>query len=281
MNISSALISASAQLGQGGIDQPRREAASLLAFGLGREAAFLIAHPEYELTVEEAVRFEDSVRRRAGREPFQLIVGRQEFYGLNFEVESGVLIPRPETELLVERAVEILKYSEQPSFFEVGVGTGCISVSILHLLETAKAVAGDISERALDLTRRNAERHGVSERLCLLKSDLFAEARGKFDIIVSNPPYIPLSDAKGLQPEVVAFDPPEALFAGLDGLDIIRRIVAEAPQFLIPRGYLLLEIGQGHAESVKGLLGSDQWASVEIFADLQRIPRILVARAAH
>ncbi|CAN5324012.1 peptide chain release factor N(5)-glutamine methyltransferase [soil metagenome] len=279
MNISLALISASEQLGRAGIDQQRREAASLLAFGISREAAFLIAHPEYELTVEEAARFEDAVRRRAGREPFQLIVGRQEFYGLNFEVESGVLIPRHETELLVERAVEILKNTERPSFFEAGVGTGCISVSILHLIETAKAMAVDISEQALDLARRNAERHGVSGRLCLLKSDLFAIARGKFDIIVSNPPYIPLSDAKGLQPEVVEFDPPEALFAGVDGLDIIRRIVAEAPQFLIPQGYLLLEIGQGQAASVNALLGSDHWASVEILADLQGIPRTLVARA--
>ncbi len=280
MNIHSALISASEQLGHAGIDQPRREAASLLAFCLKRDAAFLISHPEYELSIEEEARFEDTVRRRAGREPFQLIVGRQEFYGLDFEVESGVLIPRHETEMLVERAVEILKDAEQPSFFEVGVGTGCISVSILHLIETAKAVAVDISEQALDLARRNAERHGVSERLSLLKSDLFAEARGKFDIIVSNPPYIPLGDAPQLQPEVVKFDPPEALFAGLDGLDIISRIIAEAPRFLKLEGYLLLEIGQGQAAGVKGMLGPDQWASVEILADLQGIPRTSVARTA-
>ncbi len=280
MNISSALISASDQLRRGGIDQPRREAASLLAFCLKRDAAFLIAHPEYELTVEEAARFEDAVRRRASREPFQLIVGRQEFYGLDFEVESGVLIPRHETELLVERALEILKDTEKPSFFEAGVGTGCISISILHSIETAKAMAVDISQQALDLARRNAERHGVSERLCLLKSDLFAEAHGKFDIIVSNPPYIPLGDAAQLQAEVINFDPPEALFAGVDGLGVIRRIVAEAPQFLMPQGYLLIEIGQGQAASVKGTLGQDEWASVEIFADLQGIPRTLVARAA-
>jgi release factor glutamine methyltransferase len=280
MNIHSAVISASEQLNYAGIHQPRREAASLLAFCLRRDAAILIAHPEYELTVEEAARFEDLVRRRAGREPFQLIVGRQEFYGLDFEVESGVLIPRHETELLVERAVEILKDAEQPSFFEVGVGTGCISVSILHSVKTAEAMAVDISDLALDLARRNAERHGVSERLCMLKSDLFAEARGKFDIIVSNPPYIPLGDAAQLQAEVINFDPPEALFAGVDGLDIIRRIVAAAPQFLMPHGYLLIEIGQGQAASVKELLRSDQWASVEILGDLQGIPRTLVARAA-
>ncbi len=280
MNISSALISASDQLGRAGINQPRREAASLLAFCLGRDAAFLIAHPEYDLTAEEAARYENAVRRRAGREPFQLIVGLQEFYGLDFEVEAGVLIPRHETEMLVERAVEILKDAEQPSFFEAGVGTGCISVSILHSVETAKAVAVDISEQALDLARRNAERHGVSEWLSLVKSDLFAKARGKFDIIVSNPPYIPLGDADRLQAEVINFDPPDALFAGVDGMDIIRRIVAEAPRFLMPQGYLLIEIGQGQAASVKGMLGTDQWASVEILVDLQGIPRTLVARAA-
>ncbi len=277
-NISLAIASAAERLQVAGVAQPRREAASLLVFSIKKEASFLIAHPEYELTAEEALKYESAVERRARREPFQLIVGQQEFYGLDFEVQAGVLIPRPETELLVERAIEILRGLDEPIFLEVGMGTGCISISILNAVAAARATAVDISDRALDLAARNAKRHSVSDRLTLRRSDLFDTVEGKFGMIVSNPPYIPDTDSGHLQPEVIDYDPPEALFGGKDGLDIIRRIVWEAPHFLTPNGYLLMELGQGQASNVKEMLRPDQWTGVEFLADLQGIPRTVVAR---
>ncbi len=280
-NIASTIASAAKRLEAGGVAQPRRESASLIAFSIGRDAAFIIAHPEYELTLVEAAKFEDAVVRRAGREPFQLIVGKQEFYGLDFEVEAGVLIPRPETELLVEKAIQILGEMEQPTFLEVGVGTGCIAISILDHVIAAKGTGVDISDRALALARRNAERHGVSDRMTLQRSDLFEGVEnGKFGMIVSNPPYIPDGDSRQLQPEVIDYDPPEALFAGEDGLDLIRRIVAESPRYLDAAGYLLIEIGHGQAGSVKEMFAGGLWTSVDILDDLQGIPRTVVARRA-
>lgn len=280
IDISAGIATAAERLGQAEIDQPRREAASLLAFILAREASYLIAHPEYRLTASEAATFEAAVRRREAREPFQLIVGRQEFYGLDFEVEAGVLIPRPETELIVEQAIEILSPIDSPSFLEIGVGTGCISVAILHSVGSARAVAVDISDQALALTGRNALRHNVADRLKLINADLFAGLDGPFDLIVSNPPYIPDGDAAGLQPEVRDYEPPEALFAGEDGLQLIRKIVAGGPRFLAGKGFLLMEIGHGQSVSVKNLFRSDDWINVEILPDLQGIPRTVVAQAA-
>lgn len=278
LNISSAISSATERLYKAGIPDPRREAASLLRYSIDRDAAFLIAHPEYQLTTEESDKFENTVRRREMREPFQLIVGWQEFYGLDFEVAAGVLIPRPETEILVEKAIALLAGIDQSRIFEAGVGTGCIAVSILHSVPNAAATGVDISSKALELAEQNAERHGVSDRLSLRKADLFDGVTGKFDLIVSNPPYVPTGDANSLQPEVIDFDPPEALFAGNDGLDIIRRISAEARQNIKPNGYLLMEFGYGQAERVKELFAGSDWGHFEILEDLQGIPRTLAVQ---
>ena len=281
VTISSAIRSAAERLDIAGVPEPRREAASLLRHSLGKDAAFIIAHPEYELSAVESEGFEEAVQRREQREPFQLIVGRQEFYGLDFAVEAGVLIPRPETEILVERAVEILKGLEKPNFFEAGIGTGCISISILKSCGRARATAVDISGQALDLAARNSELHGVSERLELIHSDLFEAVIGRtFDMIVTNPPYVKIGDKESLQKEVADFDPPAALFAGEDGLDIIRRIAAEAPRYLAGGGYLLMEIGHGQSESVKELFETDEWQDIEFLNDLQRIPRMAVVQKA-
>ena len=144
----------------------------------------------------------------------------------------------------------------------------------------ARAAAVDVSDRALSLSARNARRHDVLDRLDLIESDLFANVDGSFDLILSNPPYIPEGDALGLQPEVRNFDPPEALFAGKDGLDIIRKIVASSPRSLKPEGFLILEIGQGQAADVKDLFGPPVWSSFELVADLQSIPRTVIARLA-
>lgn len=279
MDVTEAINFGAAKLKAAGVAQPRREASSLLASSLARDTVFLIAHPEYALTASEKAAFENVVDRRSLREPFQLIVGRQEFYGLDFEVEAGVLIPRPETETIVERAVEILSPMANPMFLELGVGTGCISISILRSIGSARGTAVDISERALALAARNARRHAVLPRLHLIESDLFTGVKGSFDLIVSNPPYIPEGDAVGLQPEVRDYDPAEALFAGPDGLDIIRKIVAVSSQFLRVDGYLIMEIGQGQASHVKELFDANQWSELEFINDLQGIPRTVAARA--
>lgn len=278
MKIFEAIGSAAIRYRDAGIANERREASSLLAFVLGREDVFIIAHPEYELTENEAAAFEYVVRRRALHEPFHYIVGRKEFYGLEFEVVPGVLIPRPETEILVEAAISILSGSESPVFYEIGVGSGCISVSILHNVNTARAVGVDVSDMALSVTARNADRHGVAGRLTLRKADVFDALDGAFDLIVSNPPYLEDGDLESLQAEVGGFEPHTALFGGRDGLDIVRRIVAGAPEFLKPHGFLLIEIGFGQAGSVKELFDAAVWESVEFLPDLQGIPRIVMAR---
>jgi release factor glutamine methyltransferase len=279
-NISLAITSAAQRLEKAGIPEARREAASLLRYVIGRPASFLIAHPDYRLTPDESAKFENAVRRRENREPFQLIVGTQEFYGLDFEVAAGVLIPRPETEILVEKAVNILYGLSEPRILEIGVGTGCIIVSVLHSVPAARAIGVDISDKALELAARNAARHGVSERLFLRKTDLFEGISGAFAMIVSNPPYVPAADATSLQPEVIDFDPPKALFGGEDGLEMIRRVLTESPKHIDPGGYLLMEFGFGQETSVKDLLADGNWGEIEILDDLQGIPRTLVARRA-
>ncbi|MGC2238604.1 MAG: peptide chain release factor N(5)-glutamine methyltransferase [Pyrinomonadaceae bacterium] len=274
MTISEILKYATEILQSSGIAAPRREANSLLAFTLEKDRTFLIAHPEYELSDEEETRFQEFLRRRASREPFQHITGRQEFYGLDFEVSKDVLIPRPETELIVENAIRVLREKENPRFCEVGVGSGCISVSILHEVENARATGLDVSAKALQIAGRNAANHKVSARLELKISDVFAVLTGeKFDLIVSNPPYISIEDFPELQTEVKNFEPRSALTDEQNGLSIVEKIIAGTPDFLKPNGFLLLEIGFGQAEKVREMFSPEIWKSVEILPDLQGIPR--------
>lgn len=278
MNIADALKKAADILENAGVADPRREAASLLALALDKPNTFLIAHPEHELTDAEKIRFESFTARREKREPFQYIAGRQEFYGLDFEVTPAVLIPRPETEILVEQAIrELSKLSKlsKLSFLEIGVGSGCISVSILASVPTATAVATDISPEALAVARRNAERNGVADRLVLKQGDLFAGVSEKFHMIVSNPPYIPDADLARLQPEVRDYEPHNALFSGTDGLRIISRIINEAPEHLISGGLLLMEIGFGQAKKLGAYFDPSIWHEPEFLWDLQDIKRIV------
>lgn len=264
---------------ESGVGEPRREAHSLLAFALQKDKTFLIAHPEYELSGAEETRFREFFERRARREPFQHITGRQEFYGLDFIVTKDVLIPRPETELIVENAIEILKDEENPIFCEVGVGSGCISISILHKVKTATATGLDISEKAIEITGLNAKNNGVTNRLELKISDVFAALETeKFDLIVSNPPYIPGADVQTLQAEVRDFEPLQALTDNRDGLSIIEKIVAQSPQYLKPEGFLLMEIGFDQADKARKMFAPETWQSVEILPDLQAIPRTVKSR---
>jgi len=279
MNIEAALRTAAEKLDQAGIAEPRREAASLLAFILQTDRAFLIAHPEHELTADRSILYKSVVKRRSNREPFQQIVGRQEFHGLDFLVTPDVLVPRPETELLVEIALQKLAQVDDVRFLEIGVGSGCISVSILHHLPDATSLAVDLSRPALEIALRNAETLGVASRLQLLESNVYeCVPEEQFSAIFSNPPYIPAADIGNLQPEVRDFDPHIALTDGGDGLAIIRTIIDGAAARLRANGLLLIEIGHGQAADVRGLLSRRPWSDVHFAPDLQGIPRVAVAR---
>lgn len=279
MTVSEILKSATEILRKSGIEQPRREANSLLAFALRKDRIFLIAHSEYKISSQENGHFQSFLERRAKREPFQYIVGKQEFFGLDFAVSPDVLIPRSETEIIVENALEILREIESPRFCEVGVGSGCISVSILHELENASAVGLDISENALKMAQKNAETHQVFDRLTLQISDVFDVLNNdKFDLIVSNPPYISSEEMANLQMEVGAFEPWTALTDRKDGFSIIEKIIHDAPNFLKPSGFLLMEIGFGQSEKVSQMFERKIWQMSEILNDLQGIPRTVRAQ---
>jgi len=278
MNIAEALLTARCRL-TGTIAEPVREARQLLAAAIDRKREFIIAHPEYDLTDEELSKFEYFLARRLKREPLQYILGRQEFYGLEFLVGPGVLIPRPETETLVRLAAVSFGEREEPRFLEIGVGSGCISITLLKILPTARIIGVDISRRALFYARRNAERHRVRPRLHLIQSDLFgAFADMRFDAILTNPPYVASDELISLEPEVKDYEPKEALTVGADGLSLIRHIVAAAPHYLISGGGLFMEIGFGQLERVKKLFAADhRWASIVFEKDLSGVERTAVA----
>lgn len=278
MNISAALAAAVEGLERAGVAEYRREASSLLTFVLARPASFLIAHPEYELTETESVAFAVAVERRSTREPFQYITGRQEFYGLDFVVEPEVLIPRPETELLVEAAIQALSALDHPSFCEIGIGSGCISISILHSVRAANAFGVDVSPGALAVAKRNAVRHSVDDRVVLIESDLFGAVTERFDLIISNPPYIPSEDIATLQIEVRDYEPLTALSGGPGGLDIVERIIHEAPSHLDKNGALIMEIGIGQSERVAEMFDQGIWHEPQFLRDLQQIPRTVIAK---
>ena len=278
-SIAETLAGAESILSASGIAEPRREAISLLTLATKKDRTFFYTHPDHAVTRDEAALLDAFLQRRASREPLQYISGVQEFYGLEFDVTPDVLIPRPETEMVVERAIEILLQQNGGRFCEVGVGSGCISISILHHRPNSTAVGLDVSSAALQVARRNAQKHDVAGRLDLTDSDVFsALVDEKFDMIVSNPPYVPMRDIDGLQAEVRDFEPHSALTDGCDGLSIIRTIAGEAPKFLLPGGSLLMEIGFNQFSEVVKMFDSARWQETELFPDLQGIPRLVHSR---
>ncbi|MCC7309370.1 MAG: peptide chain release factor N(5)-glutamine methyltransferase [Acidobacteria bacterium] len=278
-NIASLIEFGSEALRKADIPLPEREASSILQHAIGRSRTFVLAHPEYEPVPGIVEFYLEAIQRRAGREPFHYITGIKEFYGLDFEVSTAVLIPRPETEMLVERAISVLSGQQTSSFCEVGVGSGCISVTLLANLPAVSGVGLEISVDAIEVARANSIRHSVSSRLDLRVSNVFGalNAGERFDLIVSNPPYVCAPALEGLQPEVRDFEPHPALTDGADGMSIIRRIIQEAPEFLRPGGKLMFEFGFDQADEVRALLDPDIWASVRLENDLQGIPRIVSA----
>jgi release factor glutamine methyltransferase len=284
--VHSSLRSAVRRLEAAGIDTPRLDAELLLAHVLGTNRTSLFAHPERSLADDEAARFEAVLRRREAREPLPYITGVREFLGLPFRVTPAVLIPRPETETLVESVVEHLgaAFGREHSFrlLDVGAGSGCIAVGLARLLPRATVVAVEPSPDALEVARQNAEALGVAERLEWFEgpfSESVADMSGAFDAIASNPPYIPAAEIEGLQPEVRDWEPQQALTAGPDGTALIRALVEHAPRLLRREGGLLaLEVALGQAERVTELLRADgRYHGIETVTDLAGVPRVCLA----
>ncbi len=279
MTVAEAILQSAQLLRQAGVTEPRREAGSLLAHVMSKDRTFIISHAEDLLSDQELSTFNAYVLRRAKGEPLQYITGYQDFFGLEFKVTPEVLIPRPETELLVETALELIGNADAARFVcDVGTGSGCIAITILHERPFVQAVALDISEVAIRIAELNALRHSVNNRISFAVSDCFQSLveAPRFDLIVSNPPYVPAEALAGLQREVKDHEPRLALTPGMDGLSVIRRLILQAPVFLKPKGYLLVEIGFDQGEAVRHLVDPKVWDLPSIQADLQGIPRILV-----
>ena len=262
-----------------GVPEARREAGSLLSFVIGKDRTFLISHSDGSLELAELDRFREVVARRAEGEPLQYITGVQDFYGREFRVTPDVLIPRPETELLVEAALEVMAGVVAPSICDVGTGSGCIAVTLLCERTDARAIAVDVSEAALKIAAQNAQMLGAGERIEFKISDCFdGLEKTKFDLVVSNPPYVAAAVIAGLQREVRDHEPLVALSPGADGLSVIRRLLQQGPAFLKTDGHLIMEIGFDQGEAVQTLIDPELWSLVEIRPDLQSIPRIVVVQ---
>ncbi len=279
LSISKAILEGAQKLSAAGVAEARRESGSLLAHAIGRDRTFIVTHADQPLEAVAVAAFQKLIERRAAGEPLQYLTGQEEFFKLDFEVTPGVLIPRPETELVVEIALELLKGNLDPFVADIGTGSGCIAISLLHELRDAQAIATDISAAALSVARRNAERHGVTDRLTVIESDCFAKVNAgrPFSLIASNPPYIRDDEIGTLQREV-GFEPRTALAGGPDGLDIVRRLLDEAAPFLAEDGHFVLEIGFGQSALVEQLINREIWELIEMRPDLQGIARTVVLR---
>ena len=226
------------------------------------------------------------VARRADREPLQYILRTQEFCGLEFEVNPTVLIPRPETELLVRETVRHLARVPHPTLVDVGTGSGCLAVTLAQSIPEAKILAIDVSARALETAKRNAQRYELEAVITWLEGDLLAPLRGlgferAVTAIVSNPPYIRESDWPGLQPEVSRYEPRTALVAGLRGTELHERLLNEAIPYLVPGGLLMMELGLGQSAEVEALLRANPaYSSIEIISDDAGIDRVIIAERA-
>ena len=265
-------------------ERARRDTETLLLHALKTNVpdanlAWLIAHEDEPLAADAAGPFCDLIERRLAGEPIQYITGEAEFYGLPFHVNRDVLIPRPETEHLVEKVMALAAEFVRPKIVDVGTGSGAIAVALAHALPFAVITATDISADALAVAKANAARNGVADRVRFFKGDLLEAVAGEhFDIVISNPPYVPESDRTTLDVEVRDYEPAQALFAGEDGLQIYRRLIPAAFGALVPGGFLALEIGYGQRAGIEALLVREGFAGIEFIPDLQGIARVAVAR---
>jgi release factor glutamine methyltransferase len=300
LDVRGALKEAIARLRAADVPSAILSAELLLMHTLGCDRTWLYTHPEAPLDLYALAKYFALITRRAAGEPTQYLTGKQEFWGLEFEVTPAVLIPRPETEHVIEvtlerlgpRGIKIDLKTGAPSaplrVADVGTGSGCIAVALAHELPHAEIVATDVSAPALEVARRNATRHGVIDRIRFLETDLLAAVleepetsgheRRSFDLIVSNPPYVGARDAASLQREVRDHEPASALFGGPTGVEIYTRLIEQAAALLRSRGILVLELGYGAADSVRRMFHVQQaWANVSLTNDLAGIPRVIAA----
>jgi release factor glutamine methyltransferase len=275
------LAHCTARLSHSGIENARREALWLMEAALGSTALALYCESEEVVTAEHREQVLALCERRAIREPLQYILGSQEFYGLEFHVSPDVLIPRPESERLVEQALQCCEGVVAPVIADIGTGSGCLAVTLASSLPGAHLYATDLSEPALEVARDNAKRHRVADRITFLQGDLLEPHRhlglqGQLTAIVANPPYIRDNDFDGLQPEVARFEPRMALAGGLDGLAVHRRLIAAAASFLTPGGWLLMEVGLDQARTVVEMLAaSGLYGRVHVTRDAAGIERVV------
>jgi release factor glutamine methyltransferase len=277
------VVDAGGRLGRAGIRQSEAllDAETLARRVLGWDRARFLTNRGDQAPAGFPELYDRLIRRRERREPTSYIMGSKEFWGLDFEVSSDVLIPRPETEFLVEEALAcsrgVASVTGSPFVVDVGTGSGCVAVSLAHEIVTARILATDISAAALVVARRNAVRHGVANRISFVRTDFLAGIGRAVDLIVSNPPYVPRSHAAGLSPEVRDFEPHVALFGGSDGLEKQQRLLEQAVTCLAPSGYLLVEFGDGQEDALRALIAG--WPSLRILrvrSDLLGIPRTMV-----
>ena len=300
MQLKQALSSAVERLEDADVGSPRMNAEVLLMFVLGVGRAYLYAHPERELTAEEERRYDEVLAQRATGMPSQYITGHQEFWGLDFVVSPAVLIPRPETEHLVETVLELARGILQPKIVDVGTGSGCIALALAHELRNAEVYAVDISADALEIACANATRLQLENRVRFARCDVLtpmqntsaipSEAKRSratltveivscdFDFVVSNPPYVGFGEADKVQKSVRDFEPRSAVFAGEHGLDVIEPLVEQAHRALKLGGWLAVEIGYSMRDAVVNLLHPTMWEDIRAVPDLQGIPRVVAAR---
>lgn len=282
MQLKESLHAAIARLAAAQAPSPRLNAELLLMFTLSCDRAYLFAHPERELTADEQTRYESALTERARGVPAQYVTGHQEFWGMDLIVSPAVLIPRPETEHVIEAVIEGMKpeaRSRTPEALriaDVGTGSGAIALALAKEFPHAEIHATDISAPALEIARANAARHQLADRIQFHQTDLLAGLDPPFDFIVSNPPYVGESEEDHVQLEVRKFEPRNAVFAGATGVEVIERLIPQAQAALKPGGWLVIEISGTIADRVRSLLKG--WSQVVIKPDLQSIPRVALAR---
>ena len=277
MQLRRALDSAIQRLTAAQVGSPRLNAETLLMFVLGRDRAYFYAHGDEALTADQVLRYGDAIAERARGVPAQYITGHQEFWGMDLLVSPAVLIPRPETEHVVETVLELAKNRQTARIVDVGTGSGCIALALARELPEAQIHATDVSADALEIARANAARHQLGARVQFHQTDLLT-GLGKvpFDFVVSNPPYVGEDEADTVEAQVRKFEPRIAVFAGQSGLEVFRRLIPLARDVLKPGGWLVMEIGYSGRDRVEALLLG--WEEVRFVNDLQSIPRVIAAR---
>jgi release factor glutamine methyltransferase len=295
-DVRTALKEGMAQLREANVPSPTLAVELLLMHALHRDRTWLYTHPETELDASAAREYFALIARRAAGEPTQYLTGKQEFWGLEFEVNPDVLIPRPETEHVVEvalerlgaRGIKINMRTGEPSpalrIADVGTGSGCLTVALAYELPHAEIFATDISAGALEVARRNAERHSVADRVRFFEGDLLGPVpfyTRSYDLIVSNPPYVAEDEAATLAREVREHEPHAALFGGPSGIEIYERLIKQAGELLGSGGVLVLELGYNSAQRIRAILVAQRhWVNVSVTNDLAGIPRVLAAERA-